>query len=46
MVIIFAWIGYNQKEEWMGAVILLGGMIVFGIWFHFYVKSHPKHQSH
>lgn len=26
----------------MGAVILLVGTILFGIWFYFYIKTHPK----
>ncbi len=26
----------------MGAVILLAGTILFGIWFSRYIKAHPK----
>lgn len=26
----------------MGAVILLVGTIIFGIWFYSYLKAHPK----
>ncbi len=27
----------------MGAVILLAGTIVFGVWFAHYIKTHPRH---
>ncbi len=30
----------------MGAVILLGGTIIFGILFAWYIKKHPKGHTH
>lgn len=30
----------------MGAIILLVGMIIFGIYFAHYIKTHPKGHSH